>query len=72
MIRVDAVRYIFSDKLGREIGWKLHYGIKIGDTIYDNLTLDGMDFTEWKIDLGIGRFHDIKWNIVDELTPYLK
>lgn len=70
MIRVDAVRYIFSDKLGREIGWKLHYGIKIGDTIYDNLTLDGMDFIGWKIDLGIGKFYAIMFEIVDELIPY--
>ncbi|MBP1042400.1 hypothetical protein I6N95_15375 [Vagococcus sp. BWB3-3] len=45
---------IYSDKAGEMIGNNgFRDAIKIGDKVCDNLTLDGMNFSDWKIDLGI-------------------
>ncbi|WP_458453016.1 papain fold toxin domain-containing protein [Methanobrevibacter sp.] len=45
--------FIYSDKLGSFVtnnGY--HYGVKIGDMVYDNLTTQGMNFVDWINDLG--------------------
>ncbi|WP_314065404.1 papain fold toxin domain-containing protein [uncultured Vagococcus sp.] len=53
-LKVKSEFGIYSDKAGEMIGNNgFHDAIKIGDKVYDNLTLDGMNFKEWKLDLGI-------------------
>ena len=54
IIRIDSGGGVYSDKAGMLIGSEYHYGIKIGNVVYDNMTLDGMDFNKWLEDLGIG------------------
>ena len=70
IVRVDSGASVYSDKAGTIIGRKFQYGIKIGDLIYDNLTLNGMDFDAWQKDLGIGVVGDIEWNFVNEILNY--
>ena len=36
IVRIDSDYGIYSVKVGESIGVNYHYGIKIGDTIYDN------------------------------------
>ena len=44
---------IYSDRYGNIIGETgFHYGVRIGDIVYDNLMTEGMNFTEWINDLG--------------------
>jgi len=44
-----------------EIGRGYHYGIEVDGIVYDNMTLDGLEFEAWIEDLGIGRFGGIDW-----------
>ena len=50
-----------SDKANAEIGRGYHYGIEVDGIVYDNMTLDGLEFEAWIEDLGIGRFGGIDW-----------
>ena len=44
---------IYSDRLGTLIGDNgYHFGVKIGNTIYDNFTTGGLDYDVWFNDLG--------------------
>jgi len=68
IIRIDSRVGIYSDKYGSSIGDKFHYGIRIGNMVYDNLTLAGMKCEDWLADLGAnGEFADITWRIVKEI-----
>lgn len=67
---MDSEYGIYSDKAGDYIGRGYHYGIKIGDTVYDNMTPDGMKLQDWLDDLGLsGEFGEeiIRWDYVDEI-----
>lgn len=44
IIRIDSKAEIYSDKVKDVIGQGYHYGRKVGDMIYDNMTLNGMTF----------------------------
>lgn len=67
IIRVDSSSLVYSDKAGDVIGNEFHYGIKVGDNVYDNLTLGGMSYNAWKADLGIGEVTGIKCEPVSEI-----
>lgn len=69
IIRIDSSYAIYSDKAGEMIGLDYHYGIKIDDMIYDNLTPNGMDFESWLEDLGLTTQPKsiINWLPVDEI-----
>ena len=57
---------IYSNKYGEIIGYDYHYGVKVGDTIYDNLTLEGMSFDKWLSDIGAdGSVPSITYRIVE-------
>ena len=45
IVRIDSDYGIYSVKVGESIGVNYHYGIKIGDTIYDNMISGGMNFS---------------------------
>lgn len=47
---------IYSEKYRDVIGIDYHYGIEVDGKVYDNLTLDGMEFSEWLKDMGFGAF----------------
>ena len=52
---------IFSDKYQGIIGETgYHYGVRVGDVVYDNLTTEGMNFTEWINDLGGSQY--VHWH----------
>lgn len=71
IIRIDSRVGIYSDKYGASIGDKFHYGIRIGNMVYDNLTLKGMKCEEWLADLGAdGGFADVTWRIVTEILSH--
>lgn len=72
IIRIDTkTGYIYSDRLRNSIGKAYHYGVKIGNMVYDNLTTNGMDFRNWLVDLGAdGSFADVTWKIVDKILNY--
>lgn len=48
--------YISSDKFGNISTNGYHTGIKIGDTIYDNLYPNGINYFDWLTDLGYNNF----------------
>ena len=53
------------------IGQGYHYGVRVGDLVYDNMTLDGMMFDSWLTDLGAdGSFADVTWKIVDIISNH--
>lgn len=53
------------------IGRGYHYGIRIGNMVYDNLTLAGMRCEDWLTDLGAnGEFADITWKVVQEILKH--
>ena len=57
MYRVDPIGNwpgIISKKMKDQFIGFYHYGIKIGDKIYDNLDPKGVDYNFWKDDLNIG------------------
>lgn len=57
---------IYSEKYGNIIGYDYHYGVKVGDTIYDNLTLEGMPFDKWLSDIAAdGSVPTISWSPVE-------
>lgn len=73
IIRIDTVaRYIYSDKFGNQIGNNsFHYGIRIGNLVYDNLTTKGLEFGKWLSDLGAdGSFADTTWRIVNQILSH--
>ena len=52
---------IFSDKYQGIIGETgYHYCVRVGDVVYDNLTTEGMNFTEWINDLGGSQY--VHWH----------
>ena len=67
VIRVDSQYGIYSDKAGLIIGYGYHFGVKVGNTVYDYLTLGGMDFNLWLDDLGLTSQpkNIIDWSVVD-------
>lgn len=68
IIRVDSEFYIYSDKFGEYIGVGYHYGVQVGDTVYDNLTTYGMQLDAWLEDLGLTQGNsDITWKYVFEI-----
>ena len=51
-IENKETQYICSKKYGGEIGETgYHYGIRVGDIVYDNLTPEGMNYNAWLQDL---------------------
>lgn len=73
IIRIESqTDWIYSDKFGGVISQNgYHYGIRIGNMVYDNLTLTGMRCEEWLADLGAtGEFADIVWKIVTEILNH--
>ena len=66
IIKVESKSWVYSDKAGSEIGWKYHYGIRIGDTVYDNMTPEGMKLQDWLDDLGLSQgIKDLSWRHVE-------
>lgn len=71
IIRINSNAGIYSDKAMDVIGDGYHYGIKVGDMVYDNMTLDGMEFDSWLTDLGAdGSFADVTWETVDMIINH--
>ena len=71
IIRIDSDFYVYSDKANMSIGNKYHYGVKIGDFVYDNMTPNGMNFEAWLSDLGLtGEFDGIDWSFVNEILNH--
>ena len=72
IVRIDSEYSIYSDKAGDVIGNGYHYGVKVGDTIYDNMTPGGIGFDSWLDDLGLTSQPKeiINWSIVDEILHY--
>ncbi|MCI8669715.1 MAG: hypothetical protein HFI34_09375 [Lachnospiraceae bacterium] len=69
IIRVDSRFGIYSDKAEMSIGIGYHYGVQVGDIVYDNMTTDGIPLDVWLHDLGIGYGYDsIKWKYTDTIT----
>lgn len=57
----DDYKFIYSDKAGISIGNNgYHYGIRVGDKVYDNMTTSGMKYEEWLADLGVGKVSGIR------------
>ena len=51
------------------IGIEYHYGIQVGDVVYDNMTPKGMKLAKWLEDLGLTLgIPDIEWNYVTQIT----
>ena len=68
IIRVSSEALIYSDKFGSYIGVEYHYGVQVGDTVYDNLTTYGMLLDAWLKDLGLTQGNsDITWKYVFEI-----
>ncbi len=72
IIRVDSIYSIYSDKAEAVIGNGYHYGIKINDIIYDNMTPEGIKFDLWLEDLGLTSQPKeiINWSEVDVILNY--
>ncbi len=45
--------YIWSDSYGEISQNGIHYAIRIGDMIYDNMNVKGIKFDDWLLDLGV-------------------
>ncbi len=45
-------KYISSDEFGMISSNEYHEGIKIGDTLFDNLRPNGIDYSDWLRDMG--------------------
>ena len=68
IIRIDSEFGIYSDKAGMSIGTGYHYGVQVGDIVYDNMTTGGMKLDSWLEDLGLTQgFDSIKWNYTDTI-----
>ena len=68
IIRVDSEFGIYSDKAGMSIGDNYHYGIQVGNAVYDNLTPEGVPLDAWLEDLGLTQaLPGISWNYVFEI-----
>ena len=72
IVRIHSEYSIYSDKAGDVIGNGYHYGVRVGDTIYDNMTPGGIGFDSWLDDLGLTSQPKeiINWSIVDEILHY--
>ena len=69
IIRIDSKAGIYSDKAEMIIGIEYHYGIQVGDVVYDNMTPKGMKLAKWLEDLGLTLgIPDIEWNYVTQIT----
>jgi len=66
-IKVNSKANIYSDKNGL-IGNDFHDAIKVGDRVFDNMNPDGVPFTEWAKDLGIGEVADITWEVIRNIN----
>ena len=66
-IKVNSKANIYSDKNGF-IGNDFHDAIKVGDRVFDNMNPDGVPFTEWAKDLGIGEVADITWEVIRNIN----
>ena len=53
IIKVTSTDLIYSDRLRYYVGNGYHYGIQVGDRVYDNLTTGGMLRNDWLTDLGL-------------------
>ena len=52
----SSTDYVYSDKMETIITMNgIHKAIEVEDTIFDNLTPNGMSSSEWEKDLGISR-----------------
>ncbi|MBE5951411.1 MAG: hypothetical protein E7260_07415 [Lachnospiraceae bacterium] len=72
IIRVDSDFGIYSDKAKISVGDNYHYGIQIGDMVYDNMTPEGMKLQNWLDDLGLPQVQSKKesgqmWHYVDDI-----
>ena len=68
IIKVKSDFGIYSDKAEMIIGCDYHYGIQVGNTVYDNITIKGMPFDDWLNDLGLtGEFDSLRWEYVDDI-----
>lgn len=53
------------------IGQGYHYGVQVGDVVYDNMTPSGMEFNAWLEDLGLTQgFDSISWDYTDIITNH--
>jgi len=44
--------------------------VNVGGIIYDNLTIEGLDFAKWLKDLGYGEVPYISWKTTKEILNY--
>jgi RHS repeat-associated protein len=72
IIRIDSPFGIYSTKQDEIIGLGYHYGIKVRNNVYDNLTPNGMNFNNWLLDLGVGIQPEssISWHEADEIRNF--
>ena len=70
-VRVESASgIIYSNKFG-EIGSNgYHYGIQIGNLVFDNMNLTGMKCEAWLIDLGVGEVADMTARYVTEILSH--
>lgn len=60
---------IYSDKAAMSVGQGYHYGIQVGDVVYDNMTPGGLQLSSWLEDLGLTQgIESISWKYVDIIT----
>lgn len=55
----SSTDFIWSDTYGTISTNGRHYGIKIGDKLYDNLNPQGINYSDWLQDLGVKDFPDL-------------
>ena len=66
IIRIGSEYGIYSDKAAMSIGQGYHYGVQVGDMVYDNMTPGGTNLNAWLEDLGLTQgFDSIGWNYTD-------
>ncbi|MCM1097617.1 MAG: hypothetical protein NC427_06080 [Ruminococcus flavefaciens] len=71
IIRIDSKYGIYSDKAAMSIGQGYHYGVQVGNTVYDNMTPGGIELSTWLEDLGLTQgLNSISWNYTDIITNY--
>ena len=59
VVKLESKFGIYSDKLGKTIsegspstGGSYHFGVKVGDTVFDNNYPAGIKYSDWITDLG--------------------
>jgi hypothetical protein len=51
------------------IGIGYHYGVQVGDIVYDNITIGGMKLADWLEDLGLSQgIPRITWKYTTTIT----